>query len=40
MSTPAPMNVDEGIRQEHVGSDVPASFLVPLDALGSREKDD
>ena len=33
-------NVDEGIRQEHVGSDVPAAFLVPLDALESRGKDD
>ena len=36
----ASANVDEGIRQEHVGSDVPASFLVPRDALGSRGKDD
>ena len=36
----ASANVDEVIRQEHVGSDVPASFLVPLDALGSRGKDD
>ena len=32
--------VDEGIRQEHVGSKVPAAFLVPLDALESRGKDD
>ena len=36
----ASAKVDEGIRQEHAGSDVPAAFLVPLDAFESRGKDD
>ena len=36
----ASAKVDESIRQEHAGSHVPAAFLVPLDALESRGKDD